>query len=303
MNVGKFQEIKVCVLIATFNGGEFLNEQLDSIMNQVGNFQVTIIASDDGSKDSTLDILQKFNVKILQGPKLGAAANFSYLVEKSPIFDYYAIADQDDVWFPDKLFCSIEKLQGISGPALYVGTSELSNGKKIEPHKANLHSALVTNHAQGCTFLINNELMQVLREVIKLRILIHDWFVHLVAMLVGQVIYDFKPKMLYRIHANNDTGIPKPSIKLRRLALDLILKGRRSDITLQARNLLDIPGITGEDRMTISRWIDGVQGKFVHRLRFAIFKFTPNLKDSHKFIYASKIVCGTYTFNEKIIKS
>lgn len=293
------KDTRICVLLATYNGGAHLEDQLNSILNQLGGFQISILCSDDGSTDSTLKILSKYNIDVLPGPKTGAAANFSYLIENSSKYDFYALSDQDDVWFPDKLLSSVEKIKSINGPALYVGTSEIDKCRLLKPRQANLYAALISNRSQGCTFLINNELMDVLKSTIKFRTLMHDWFIYLIALLFGQVIYDFESKMFYRLHASNDTGIPKLHTKLGRLALDLILPGRGRAETLQAQKLLEIPGLRDEDRESISMWTVGVQASLIHRINFVVFKFRPNVPNLYKFAYGLKIICKTYTVNGK----
>ena len=294
MNIESQEEVRICILLATFNGANFLEEQLNSILKQTGNMKVTILASDDGSEDETIKILKKYNVEIIFGPKRGAAANFSHLIENAPKHDYYALADQDDIWFADKLKCSVEKLKIIYGPGLYVGTSQLINGRKLSPQNSNLHAALVTNRAQGCTFVFNNQLMEILKQTIKHRVLIHDWYIHLVALLIGQVVYDHRSKMIYRIHKNNDTGVPRIDTKLRRFATDMIFPGRKSCVTEQAKNLLESLEIEESKRRALLSWVNGVEGNLLDRFRFAIFQFRPNIKVLLKFLHTTKIIRGAY---------
>ena len=102
---------KICILLATFNGEQYLNEQIDSILIQQ-NVACDIYVSDDSSTDSTLEILnyyarQNANIFILpSGRKFGCAAlNFYRLLCDVPIdsYDYFAFSDQDDIWSPNKI--------------------------------------------------------------------------------------------------------------------------------------------------------------------------------------------------------
>src|SRR5215470_1879429 len=116
------------ILLCTFNGEHFLAQQLASLKRQTfKNWK--LIASDDGSSDQTKSILRAFGksfapgkVKIIDGPRRGAPANFLFLAcGKNLASDYYAFCDQDDVWEADKLARAISILEqpGLAVPALY----------------------------------------------------------------------------------------------------------------------------------------------------------------------------------------
>ena len=120
-------EPHVTILLATYNGAQYLSEQLNSIVQQTHKHR-EIVASDDGSTDLTLDILRQYSLQIHQGPGLGVAANFFHLIDNvDETSDYYAFADQDDVWELDKLQRSIEFLETVNKnePALYCGRTIL----------------------------------------------------------------------------------------------------------------------------------------------------------------------------------
>ena len=109
---------KVAVLLTTYNGEKFIEEQCASIFSQL-NVDVTIYFSDDCSTDSTMHLLKRIcneniNCYILsENNKFGSACeNFLSLILKAPInnFDYISFADQDDIWLPNKLACAVDKL-------------------------------------------------------------------------------------------------------------------------------------------------------------------------------------------------
>lgn len=92
----------VSVLLSTYNGEKYLREQLDSLLVQQG-VDLRIIARDDGSKDTTVEILKEYagkdtRVSFFEGKNVGPAQSFFDLIMKSPDSDYYAFCDQDDVW-------------------------------------------------------------------------------------------------------------------------------------------------------------------------------------------------------------
>src|SRR6266853_2992806 len=130
----------VTILLCTFNGELFLAQQLASLERQTfKNWK--LVASDDGSSDQTKSILNAFRksfapgkVKIIDGPRRGAPANFlSLACGKNLASDYYAFCDQDDVWEADKLARAIDVLEraGPGVPALYGSRTSLidENGK------------------------------------------------------------------------------------------------------------------------------------------------------------------------------
>ena len=107
---------KVQVLLSTYNGEAYIKEQLDSILNQE-DVSVRILIRDDGSTDSTKDILRAYtalhkNVRCIHGENAGVTASFFRLFELCDSdIDFYALADQDDVWDLDKLKIACSKLE------------------------------------------------------------------------------------------------------------------------------------------------------------------------------------------------
>ena len=106
---------EICVLLSTYNGEKYLREQLDSLVCQE-NVELKILIRDDGSKDSTLQILKEYSKKDARityfvGNNVGPAQSFFDLIIKSPDADYYAFCDQDDVWDKDKLEIAVGFLE------------------------------------------------------------------------------------------------------------------------------------------------------------------------------------------------
>ena len=121
----------VLVLLSTYNGSRYLQEQIDSVLNQDG-VKVVLLIRDDGSTDNTLEILDRNslnhdNIFVITGSNCRSAASFMELVYEAnrtyPDFDYYAFCDQDDVWCKDKLISAVNKLSESPDdtPSLYIG--------------------------------------------------------------------------------------------------------------------------------------------------------------------------------------
>ena len=109
-------EERIDVLVATYNGEKYIREQLDSIINQTYK-NIRILISDDCSKDSTPDILKEYEQKddriivYTHEKNFGNyIKNFEFLLTKVES-EYYALCDQDDVWLPEKIEKTFNKLK------------------------------------------------------------------------------------------------------------------------------------------------------------------------------------------------
>ena len=121
--------MRVAVLMSTYNGEKYLKQQIDSILNQRGDFQLDLLIRDDGSNDNTISILEEYTqtnkIHYYIGNNLGPAYSFLDLLINSHNYDFYAFADQDDYWMPNKISVAISNLSNIKGPALYFANAEL----------------------------------------------------------------------------------------------------------------------------------------------------------------------------------
>ena len=215
--------VKVVVLLSTYNGGRYLEEQLASLIDQKG-VQIEVLVRDDGSTDSTINILNKWKeggtIEWYKGDNLRPARSFFDLIEKAPDADFYAFCDQDDVWLPDKLKIAVSMLSKINceKPSLYFGAYQMTDDKLncIETTLRNpildLYHALVDNSATGCTVVFDYKLLNAARKYSPSYITMHDdWLYLLCFALGGNVVYDNKPHILYRQHGDNVVGGIKQS--------------------------------------------------------------------------------------------
>jgi glycosyltransferase involved in cell wall biosynthesis len=212
----------VAVLLCTFNGDRFIDQQMESILRQQG-VRVHVFASDDGSSDQTLHILNAFRgswgearITIFRGPRCGYVANFFSLICAEIEADYFAYADQDDVWDSDKLSRAIAALSALGNnqPALYCCRTRLitrdgaplglSPDFKRAPTFAN---ALIQNIGNGNTMVLNRKARDLIRAVGPVDVPSHDWWTYiLVAAAGGAVLYDSTPCLSYRQHPGNLIG-------------------------------------------------------------------------------------------------
>ena len=136
------------VLMSTYNGGQFLREQIDSILAQKG-VEVRLLVRDDGSKDDTCAILSEYasahrDIVWRQGENIGFVRSFSALVamalESEIPADYYAFADQDDIWMPEKLStaCGVLATKDPAKPHLFTSNSMQIDAEGKETLKVGL---------------------------------------------------------------------------------------------------------------------------------------------------------------------
>ena len=252
-------EIIIEVLLSTYNGEAFLQEQIDSILGQTG-VTVKILARDDGSTDDTVEILSRFSKKepdrfnLLAGPEgnIGVVKSFELLLSKSKA-PYVAFADQDDIWVQNKLSKSAEALLEIekSGrkPALvYTDLRVVSENMKIlhesffsymrlNPERGKSTRMLcLQNCVVGCTALLNRELVNIVLPFPD-SVIMHDWWTGLCAAYSGKAVYLPNQTVEYRQHLGNVVGAK--SVFSRALSI----WARRNDTTKaisQAVALLDV---------------------------------------------------------------
>jgi len=207
----------VAVLISTYNGEKYLEEQLESIVAQRGVTPI-IIVRDDGSTDNTCKILDKWEkrgaLKWYDGPNMGPARSFLNLLRNAGYADYYAFADQDDYWLPEKMSVAIEKLAPYKNePALYFCQTQLVNK---DLHKIDsviidplltFGESLVYQFIGGCTMVMNRKLLDVINRYTPLYLNMHDVWIYEVAQAIGaHIIFDPVPYILYRQHGDNVMG-------------------------------------------------------------------------------------------------
>lgn len=207
----------ILVLMSTYNGEKYLRQQIDSILGQQG-VAVKLLVRDDGSHDATLSILDEYKEKGLldyyQGENLGPARSFMHLLQNAPASDYYAFADQDDVWLPEKLSVAVNNLSEHEyEPALYFCQTQLVDEKlngldniRINP-KLTFEEALIYQFVGGCTMVLNRNARDVVSTYSPKFLCMHDTWIYTVILAVGGYVhFDATPHILYRQHGNNAVG-------------------------------------------------------------------------------------------------
>lgn len=246
----------VCILLSTYNGQVFLQEQIDSITSQRFEGNIQVIVRDDGSSDATTKILEDwshlFDVTIINGNNIGPKASFLELVQRAPVADFYVFCDQDDVWRPTKMASGVEQLLKMpqNKPNLYFANAEFadeslqSDGVLFHKEIPNysLLGAMVCNPALGCTTMFNRNLMEIVKNVFPVHTSMHDKFFLLTAILLGNVTYDHTPQMKYRQHSSNVCGREGDYKKRIRQTFKLWFGSKDTSLGKQAEELLKFYG-------------------------------------------------------------
>lgn len=220
---------KIEILMATYNGENYLSEQIESLLDQTYENWILLIR-DDGSKDSTVDIIKiyekKYPMKIkllIDGKKgLGAKNNFLELLKNSKE-NYIMFCDQDDVWLPNKIEITLEKMLKEEKGATLVHTDLKVVNKNLKiindsfwkfqnlnPKRKQYNYLIVQNNITGCTMMLNKELVNLLKINFPFQNgIMHDWIIGIIASLKGKIEYLNEPTILYRQHGKNDIGAKK----------------------------------------------------------------------------------------------
>lgn len=215
--------MKINIVMSTYNGEQFLAEQIDSIQQQTfKDWQLLI--RDDGSSDQTPEIIKSF---VAQDPRIvfinehdrenfGVIKNFFTLIKHDKA-DYYFFSDQDDVWLEDKLETMLTAARQYPDQLpLMVYTDlcvvdqnlQVMNQSMIrsQSHHANteLVQELTENTVTGGVAMINHALAERWRTLDN--IIMHDWYLAVLATAIGKLVYIDQPGELYRQHDNNVLG-------------------------------------------------------------------------------------------------
>jgi rhamnosyltransferase len=229
----------VLVVLATFNGEKYIEEQIRSILNQV-NVNVSILIYDDKSSDNTVNIIKNFSdsrITVVQNSVNSGspAKNFlialmnleSNLIDK---YSYISLSDQDDIWMDSKLSEATKKMQ-IDNSSLYASNLIIWDEGKDSKHilkkdfKQTKFDFLFEGASAGCTYVFTSLFLLEFRKFAsginleKWKFLSHDWLIYFCARSLNKsVIIDSNSYIFYRIHQSNVHG------QLNRNSLNAIVK-------------------------------------------------------------------------------
>lgn len=219
----------ITILLSCYNGERYLRQQLDSLLHQ--SFRdFTIAIRDDASADRTPEILREYQkahpdiitVETAKENSGGAKYGFWALMA-SRRDDYLMLCDQDDVWLPDKVERSLQKMQQlerqfgqqtplalhtdltVADEQLHTLAPSYRKWADIDFSRLDFRFQLVQATATGCTMMYNRALADYFTRPPRFFIM-HDWWVMLTASAFGHVGQLTEPTVLYRQHRENTVG-------------------------------------------------------------------------------------------------
>nr|WP_079702820.1 glycosyltransferase family 2 protein [Daejeonella lutea] len=208
--------------MCTYNGERFLTEQLRSILEQTyPNLELVIV--DDNSTDNTIQIINSFLpnpiIRFHRNEKnLGYAANFGNAIALCK-GEYISLADQDDIWLPEKIEILVAGIRGLSGiyhNSAFMNDDGILTGIKLSDKVHFVsgkipESLILYNYLAGHTLMINREVLTQALPIPKG--IYHDWWLAFVCMNLKGLNYIEQPLVYYRIHESNQTVLEEQNRK------------------------------------------------------------------------------------------
>ncbi|MCC8102657.1 MAG: glycosyltransferase [Clostridiales bacterium] len=222
---------KVCVLISTYNGEKYIEEQLESInRNCSENVFIQVYIRDDGSTDKTVELVTKMSstteidIKICSEENIGVQKSYLKLLKNAPEADFYFLCDQDDMWCDNKVNEFLKISSSCLKPELilsgfYLTDKDLNITKESELNNFDndLAKIMFANSTPGCVIGFNKELLELLRISIPRDVPMHDLYILSVAHICGNIIAIPKRMVYYRQHGDNTEGVQSKKINIRRI--------------------------------------------------------------------------------------
>ena len=302
--------MKVNILMSTYNGQQFLTEQIRSIQDQ-SYTDWTLFIRDDGSSDNTKEILKDFEhqdsrIHLIDSDKsdnLGVIKSFHKLVNHDRA-DYYFFSDQDDVWLPNKLELSLKEAQNYLADhplMVYMDLKVVNQDLEImtesmvksQSHHANteLVQELTENTVTGGVAMINHALAEMWQETDD--ILMHDWYLALLASAFGNLVFIDQPGELYRQHSDNVLGARTLSKRFKKWIRPHILFAVYWDLIKnsqkQARHLLQMP-LSQSNRELIEAFVTIMDKSMLERFRILRKYGLRKNKAFHTLVFTTLIV-------------
>lgn len=225
--------IMIDILMAVYNGAEFLAPQINSIISQDMvdiSEDWRLVICDDGSSDGSFEAAGEYErrfpgrIRVTRNetPTGSAKGNFMGMLRRSEA-EYVMFSDQDDVWKPEKLRITLAKMRELErqfpGKPLLVHTDMAVVDRELNvtapsfvrfqglcPRYKSLNRLLCQNNITGCTVMINRALADIIKDAPSEGMLMHDWWAGLAAAAFGEIGFADVQTSLYRQHGGNALG-------------------------------------------------------------------------------------------------
>ena len=306
----------ISVAVCTYNGARFLGQQLRSIVDQ-SMVPHQLVIADDGSSDSTVAVVQSFSALLATGEReidvvflaadsgpCGAAKNFGRAIAACT-GDVIALADQDDVWHPDRLSHAVREFDRDESVLLVASDARLVNddgkatGRSLFESlnvsadeirelsgPAPVRALLRRNILAGMTFTFTSELKSMALPIPDH--VMHDYWLALNAGLMGRMRVLDECLVDYRQHGSNVVGAHRQS----RLARGLSAVRQPSNAIGRANLYGDVENLVVRHA---ERFSPSVQRHVIDKARFERARANlPTSKLRRIAVAASMVARGTY---------
>lgn len=228
----------VAVVMSTYNGADFLVEQIDSVLGQ-RDVEVRLFVRDDGSTDGTISVLEGYErsggLVLERGENVGVVPSFLRALSMVPTsVEFIALCDQDDIWHADKLSRAVDALsQGDrSVPRLYCSEYVFCDVDMRPVEKSHLNligvgfeTLLYETKVSGNTTVINRALADLALEAGPEGVYCHDWWLGLIAAGLGELIFDDYASLDYRRTGSTVSPTGGSLLVLLRYRVEKFLRG------------------------------------------------------------------------------
>ena len=218
--MGTYKYISVAMTV--FNGEEYLEDQINSILKQTLKPSEIVICN-DASEDKSTEILNKFSnkykeIKVINNKiNQGVVASFEIALKNlDSKTDFIFLSDHDDIWLENKIEkmtknsigCSstISDLKVVDSDLKIISNSFFKYSGFKTKKELNFINLLVKNPAPGCSIMFNGDLLRNILPFPK-NIVMHDWWITLVSHANHGIKILNEPLVLYRQHSENQLGI------------------------------------------------------------------------------------------------
>lgn len=208
----------VAILMSTYNGEKYIREQIKSIYAQTyKDFQLFV--RDDGSErgfvEQLVKLQQEYGFVLEKGKNIGFLPSFMQLLAGVGQADYFAFADQDDIWYPKKIQTAVEWMESQKDqdkPLLFHSAYDIvdTHGKKIDifcfdNRGYDFRKSITENHYSGFSMVINGALRAAMLKAEVSELDYHDWWAAMIAHALGAGYFDKQVMACHRSHGDNIT--------------------------------------------------------------------------------------------------
>jgi len=300
--------MKVSIAMATYNGGRYIQEQLNSIASQT-RLPDELVITDDCSTDNTLRLIEDFAQRApfpvrryKNSRNMGFAQNFNRAITLCN-GDYILPSDQDDNWLNKKIEALLNEIKGHANkPTLVHSDFSLIDqngciirnsfhkmrGKNINNYNKYIVKSLYHGIGSGCTMLFNRSLVDICLPIPDIGIG-HDHWLLYGAILRGKVLYLNDQLILHRVHANNTAP------KFQRKTYKLLKRDKVAKKIITANALLQKHG-QYIDIKTLNSLKMMSKIKRINAVKILLFYFSSRIPSTSKFFYSLYILVNLYMY-------